>query len=235
MPTSNQLVLSVADGTQMHAYTAFPAQAGPAPGIILFQEAFGVNQHIRSVADRLAAAGYVVVAPELFHRTAAPGLEIAYTDFPSAAPHFQGITPDGLAQDARAAYDWLQAQPQVQPGKIGAIGFCLGGRVAFLANAKLPLQAAVSYYGGGLHTLAGLAPELHAPQLFFWGGLDQHISQEQRTQIVDAVDAAGKPYANTVISYADHGFNCDARASYNPDAATEAWALTLAFFGNKLK
>jgi carboxymethylenebutenolidase len=235
MSIPNHLILTAADGTQLHAYTAFPAHTDLAPGIILFQEAFGVNQHIRNVADRLATAGYVVVAPELFHRTAAPGLEIPYNDFPSAMPHFQAITPEGLAQDAQAAYDWLQSQGQVQKDKIGAIGFCLGGRVAFVANAVLPLQAAVSYYGGGLHTLADRAGELHAPHLFFWGGLDQHISQEQRETIVQAVDAAGKPYINTVISYADHGFNCDERPSYNPDAAAEAWALTLAFLANNLQ
>ena len=235
MSTPNSLVLAVADGTQMHAYVAQPPAGGPAPGIILFQEAFGVNGHIRRVADQLAAAGYVVVAPELFHRTAAPGLEIAYSDFAAKAmPHFQGISVEGLTQDAQAAYDWLQTQPNVQKEKIGALGFCLGGRVAFVANARLPLAAAVSYYGGGLHTLTGLAPDLHAPHLFFWGGLDQHISPDNVKQIIDAVEATGKPYVNTVISYADHGFNCDERPSYNKDAAAEAWALTLAFFKAKL-
>ena len=234
MSTPNSLVLAVADGTQMHAYVARPQGSGPAPGIILFQEAFGVNGHIRNVADRLAAAGYVVVAPELFHRTAAPGLEISYSDFPSAMPHFQGISVEGLTQDAQAAYDWLQTQDDVRKDKIGVIGFCLGGRVAFVANAKLPLAAAVSYYGGGLHTLTDLAPALHAPHLFYWGGLDQHISKDNVKQIIDAVEVTGKPYINTVISYADHGFNCDERPSYNPAAAAEAWALTLAFFKEKL-
>jgi carboxymethylenebutenolidase len=235
MSTANSLVLTVADGTQMHAYVARPQASGPAPGLLLFQEAFGVNGHIRNVADRLAAAGYVVVAPELFHRTAEPGLEISYRDFATKAmPHYQAITPEGLNQDSQAAYDWLQSQPDVQPDKIGGIGFCLGGQVSFRANAVLPLAAAVSYYGGGTHTIADLAKDLHAPHLFFWGGLDQHISQAQIKQVTDAVDAAGKPYINTVISYADHGFNCDERPSYNKDAAAEAWALTLAFFKEKL-
>ena len=81
MSDQNFVTLSVADGTEMRAYTAFPSSTGPVPGIILLQEAFGVNHHIRSVADRLAAAGYAVIAPELFHRTAAPSLEIAYSDF----------------------------------------------------------------------------------------------------------------------------------------------------------
>ncbi|GAA4507157.1 dienelactone hydrolase family protein [Hymenobacter ginsengisoli] len=234
MSTPNPLVLNVADSTQMHAYVAQPQHTAGAPGIILFQEAFGVNGHIRNVADRLAAAGYVVVAPELFHRTAEPGLEIPYDNFAAAMPHYGAITPEGLAHDAQAAYDWLQAQPNVQNDKIAAIGFCLGGRVAFVANAVLPLQAAVSYYGGGLHTLTDRAKDLHAPHLFFWGGLDQHISKDNIHTIIDAVDAAGKPYINTVISYADHGFHCDERPSYNKDAAAEAWALTLAFFKEKL-
>ena len=235
MSTPNSLVLNAADGTQLHAYVARPQASAAAPGIILFQEAFGVNQHIRNVADRLAQAGYVVVAPELFHRTAAPGLEIPYSEFATQAmPHYQAITQEGLTQDMQAAYDWLQSQADVQKDKIGSIGFCLGGQVAFLSNAVVPVAAAVSYYGGGTHTITNLATDLHAPHLFFWGGLDQHISKDQIKQVVEAVDAAGKPYINTVISYADHGFNCDERPSYNPEAAAEAWAATLAFFAQKL-
>ena len=235
MSTPNSLVLLVADGTSMHAYVAQPQDTASAPGIILFQEAFGVNGHIRNVADRLAAAGYVVIAPELFHRTAAPGLEIPYSEFATLAmPHYGAITADGLNHDIQAAYDWLQGEADVQKDKIGSIGFCLGGQVSFRANAVLPLAAAVSYYGGGTHTITDLAKDLHAPHLFYWGGLDEHISKDQIKQVIDAVEAAQKPYINTVISYADHGFNCDERPSYNKDAAAEAWALTLAYFKEKL-
>ncbi|WP_375417530.1 dienelactone hydrolase family protein [uncultured Hymenobacter sp.] len=234
MSDQNFVSLPVASAPDMRAYTVFPAAAGPAPGIILLQEAFGVNQHIRSVADRLAAAGYAVIAPELFHRTAAPGLEIPYSDFASAMPHFQAISVEGLTADLQAAHGWLSAQSQVVADKIGSVGFCLGGRVSFLANAVLPLAAAVSYYGGGTQLLKDRAAELHAPHLFFWGGLDQHISQAHVAEVVAAVEAAGKPFINTVISYADHGFHCDERPSYHPQAAQEAWALTLAFFQEKL-
>ncbi|GAC1372682.1 MAG: dienelactone hydrolase family protein [Hymenobacter sp.] len=234
MSEQNFVTLPVADGTTMRAYTAFPAATGPVPGIILLQEAFGVNHHIRSVADRLAQAGYAVVAPELFHRTAAPGLEVAYSDFASAMPHFQAISEEGLTADLQATHGWLQTQALVISDKIGSIGFCLGGRVSFLANAVLPLAAAVSYYGGGTHLLQARAKDLHAPHLFFWGGLDAHISKDQVAEVIAAVEAAGKPYINTVISYADHGFHCDERPSYHPEAAREAWALTLAFFQEKL-
>ena len=228
------VTLAVADGTEMRAYTAFPSSTGPVPGIILLQEAFGVNHHIRSVADRLAAAGYAVVAPELFHRTAAPGQEFAYSDFGSAMLHYNAINNEDLTADLQASYSWLQSQALVKTDKIGSIGFCLGGRVSFLANAVLPLAAAVSYYGGGSHTIADRAKDLHAPQLFFWGGLDAHISKEEIAQVTAAVEAAGKPFISTVISYADHGFHCDERPSYNAEAAAEAWAMTLAFFGEKL-
>ena len=234
MSDQNFITLSVADGTEMRAYTAFPSSTGPVPGIILLQEAFGVNQHIRQVADRLAAAGYAVVAPELFHRTAAPSLEIDYSDFASAVPHYNAINNADLTADLHAAHGWLTTQPLVKADKIGSIGFCLGGRVSFLANAVLPLAAGVSYYGGGTQLLTDRAADLHGPHLFFWGGLDAHIKKEHIAEVIEAVEAAQKPYINTVISYADHGFHCDARPSYHPAAAKEAWALTLAFFGEKL-
>ena len=234
MSDQNIVTLSVSDGTEMRAYSAFPNSTSPVAGIILLQEAFGVNHHIRSVADRLAAAGYAVIAPELFHRTATPGQEFAYSDFSSAMPHYSAINNEDLTFDLHASYAWLQNQPLVKADKIGSIGFCLGGRVSFLANAVLPLAAAVSYYGGGTHTITDLAKDLHAPHLFFWGGLDAHIGKAQIHQVIEAVEAAKKPYINTIISYADHGFHCDERPSYHPAAAKEAWALTLAFFGEKL-
>ena len=228
------VTLAVADGTEMRAYTAFPSSTGPVPGLLLFQEAFGVNPHIRRVADRLAAAGYAVIAPELFHRTAAPGLEIPYSDFASAMPHYNAITNEGLTADLHACFGWLTEQALVKADKIGSIGFCLGGRVSFLANAVLPLAAGVSYYGGGTHLLKDRAADLHGPHLFFWGGLDKHIRPEHVAEVTAALDAAQKPYVNTVISYADHAFNCDDRPSYHPQAAAEAWALTLAFLAEKL-
>jgi carboxymethylenebutenolidase len=234
MTNHDFVTLPVTDGTQLDAYVAFPEDQGVFPSIILLQEAFGVNNHIRSIAERLCQEGYVVIAPDLFHRTA-HRLEASYADFPAIAPHYQAITKEGLTADLQASYDWLQQQPNVLPEKVGSIGFCLGGRVSFVANTVLPLAAAVSYYGGGLDTLAGDAGKLHGPHLFFWGGKDAHIPQEKIDPIINAVKAAGKDYINTVISYADHGFHCDERESYHPLAAKEAWATTLAFFENRLK
>ncbi|MCC9168702.1 dienelactone hydrolase family protein [Pontibacter harenae] len=226
--------LQSADGTDMEAYVAMPEAEGSYPGILLLQEAFGVNNHIRDVAERIAREGYVVIAPDLFHRTA-KRIELPYDDFAAAMPHYQAIIKEGLSADLQASYDWLQQQPNVVHEKVGSIGFCLGGRVSFLANAVLPLSAAVSYYGGGIPSLLDEATNLHATHLFFWGGQDKHIPQEQITSIISAVRAAGKQYINVEISYADHGFHCDERGSYSPDAAKEAWAMTLAFFQNKLR
>jgi len=228
------ITLPVADDTEMDAYIAFPEGKEAFPAIILLQEAFGVNNHIRNIAERLCQEGYAVIAPDLFHRTA-KRIEIDYNNFAAAIPHYQAITKEGLAADLKAAYAWLQQQENINHEKTGSIGFCLGGRVSFVANTVLPLAAAVSYYGGGLDTLANEAVNMHAPHLFFWGGQDKHIPQEKIDTIINAVKAAGKDYINTVISYADHGFHCDERGSYHPLAAKEAWATTMAFFANRLQ
>jgi len=100
-----------------------------------------------------------------------------------------------------------------------------------LANAVLPLKAAISYYGGGTDTIADKAKDLHGRHLFFWGGLDKHIKSENIHTVISAMEAAEKDYINVKISYADHAFACDDRPSYNETATKEAWALTLAFLG----
>jgi len=233
---TQKVTLSISDGTSMNAYVARPDEAGKVPGMLVLQEAFGVNAHIRDVTERIAREGYVVIAPELFHRSAAPGFESGYDNFPAVMPHMQALTEEGQAADIRAAYDWLRASPQVSPDRVGSIGFCMGGRASFLADATLPLQASISFYGGGIaQTLLPRAGALHAPILLFWGGLDSHITVEHRRAVEDALTAAKKPFINVNVSYADHGFFCDARASYNPIAAALAWKLTLQFLDTYVK
>jgi carboxymethylenebutenolidase len=228
--------LKIADGTDMEAYTAIPANAvgRNAPGLILLQEAFGVNHHIRDVADRFANQGYVVIAPELFHRSAPPYFEGAYGDFAQVMPFYQAITNEGLEADLKAAWHWLRHHELVNPANIFSIGYCMGGRASFLANATLPLSAGVSYYGGGTAAIADKAPNISGRHLFFWGGLDKHIGQDQIDIVTGAMDAAGKEYINVKFSYADHAFACDERPSYNEKANKEAWALTLVFFNNNM-
>jgi carboxymethylenebutenolidase len=224
-----EIEIKVADGGTMAAYVTHPVDGLRHPGIIVLQEAFGVNGHIRNVADRLAQEGYSVIAPELFHRTA-PGLQGSYNDFPSVMPHVQAVTETTAEADLNATCDWLRAQANVKPGELFSIGFCMGGRVSFLANALLPLRAAVSFYGSGIAPgLLHRASALRAPMLLFWGGLDQHIKAEHQQAVVEALKTHGKTYVNVEFSNADHGFFNDERAAYQPQAARQAWSLMLEF------
>lgn len=236
------LTLKVADGTSMRAYVAHPEKdAANLPGMLVFQEAFGVNEHIRAVTQRIAKQGYVAIAPELFHRTAPPGFEGRYDDFPSVMPHVAALKDDGLEADIRAAYEALTSRPGIDRGRIACIGFCMGRRVSFLADLILPLRAAISFYGGGIAPgprgagLLGRVKDLRAPILMFWGGLDKHIGPEQHRAVADALHTAGKKFANVEFSDADHAFFCDARQSYNKVAAEQAWTLSLAFLKSNLE
>lgn len=231
---SNKIVLHVADGTLMNAYITAPDDSATHPGIILLQEAFGITSHIRAVADRIACEGYVVIAPELFHRTA-PGIEFDQNNLPVVMEHVTAMKLEQQQDDLRACYGWLQQNERVNKNKIGSIGYCMGGRVSFIANYTLPLSACVSYYGSGIQNMGDKVNDLHAPHLFFWGGLDKHILPEHVATVEANMKIGGKNYVSVVFSYADHAFNNDQRANYNADASKEAWALSMAFFKNKLK
>jgi len=223
---SEWIELAVEDGTTMRAFTARPEGPPPQRGLLVFQEAFGVNAHIRDVTERFAAAGFVAIAPELYHRTA-PGFDARYDDLPTAMAQLKQIAVDGLEADVRAAFGWLDRAGVAH--NAASVGYCMGGRVSFVANSTVPLKAGVSYYGGGLPPLVGRAPKLSGPMLFFWGGLDHHIPIEQRQAVIAAVSDSGKTFVDVVFSNADHGFFCDARPSYQPAAAAQAWRLTLSF------
>jgi carboxymethylenebutenolidase len=228
--TSTQTItLSVADGTSMNAFVAAPEGTAKVPGILVFQEIFGVNAHIRDVTERFARLGYMAIAPELFHRTA-PGFEGSYADLPACMPHMQVMTPDGNIADARAAFEWLQENPRVAPNATASIGFCMGGRASFLANSALPLAAAISFYGTAIAPgFVSRAAQQKGPVLFFWGGLDARITRDQTRAVVDAMTEAKKPFVNVEFSDADHGFFCDARANYKDSAAKQAWELLVKF------
>lgn len=235
-PNGQYVTLTVENAPDMDAYTVRPASALPVkhPGILVFQEAYGVNDHIRDVANRFAALGFVVIAPELYHRTGAR-VEGDYADFKALGPHFNALTNEGTVADGRAAFSWLVSQPDVDSARIAAIGYCMGGRAAYLANSAARLAASVSYYGGGIApALLDRAPRLNGPQLFFWGGKDARIPPEQHRSVADALRAAGKPFVDVEFSEAEHGFFCDQRPSYHAPSARQSWKLTLQFLEEHL-
>jgi carboxymethylenebutenolidase len=224
--TSQYVELKVADGTSMRAWFSSPPEKEVRAGLMVFQEAFGVNEHIRSVADRFARAGYAALAPELYHRDQ-PGFEGKYDDSAPSVALAKQLTNEGLENDIRATHGFLRERVG---SKIVSTGYCMGGRVSFLANATVPIQAAASYYGGGLPDVIGRAAKCSAPMLFFWGDQDKHITAEHRQKVAEGMQASPHPSVQVTFSDADHGFFCDLRPSYNPAAAELSWDLTLSFF-----
>ena len=170
--------MCVADGTTMRGYFARPEGGKAYPSLLVFQEAFGVNRHIRNVVEQFARRGFVAIAPELFHRTG-PGFEGEYTNFEPVRKHMAALTDEGMEADEKAAIEWLLRENSGQP--VACVGYCMGGRASFLAATHLDLKAAVSYYGGGIAPsergpgLLGRIRQMNCPILMFWGGQDQHI------------------------------------------------------------
>ena len=193
--------IAVDDGTTMNAWHSQPSGGKAKRGLLVFQEAFGVNAHIREVTDRFAALGYAAIAPELFHRTATPKFEGSYNDFPSIMPHMQALNEQSLSGDIRATYEWLKQNSEVDDA-IACVGYCMGGRTAFLANTVVPLKAAISYYGGGIPAFLGRSGKASGPLLLLWGELDKHIPAEQRHQVTDALRKAKKDFVDVVFSNA---------------------------------
>jgi len=229
------ITLKVAGAKDMQAYATRPAKPA-AKGIVVVQEAFGVTDHIKHVAEHFVGQGYLAIAPEVFHRTAEPSKIFATSDYASGIlkEHFEAITPEGLMADVGASIEWLAAQG-VPREKIAIIGFCLGGRTAFLADATYPLAAAISFYGGGIDQMLDKVPELKAPIYFFWGGKDKGITAEKRQAIIDAMTASGKPFEYKVFDAADHAFMRDIDPShYHEASAKEAWTLVDAFLNKHL-
>ena len=212
--------LAASDGHRLDAYEALPE--GPVRGgVVVIQEIFGVNSHIRGIADDYAANGYRVIAPALFDRVRR-GVELGYTDADIAEGRkIRGhVTFEQTLADVKAAHDALRSV-----GKVGVVGYCWGGTVTWLAAGRLAgFAAASSYYGGGIGQFADEHPR--CPVQCHFGEKDHAIPLEE----VEAVRKAN-PQVQVFTYPAGHGFNCDARASYDKSAAALARERTLAFFG----
>jgi carboxymethylenebutenolidase len=224
-------------GATMGLYDAEPK--GAARGaIVVLQEAFGVNDHIEDICNRLASAGYKAVAPHIFHRTGDP--TIAYEDMQEVMNHIMKLDASGLQADLDSSLEYLAAEG-FGPERVGVVGFCAGGSVTFMAAAFRKLGAAVTFYGGGITDsrfgippLLDLAPTLQTPWLGLFGDQDQGIRPDQVEALREATAQASVP--TDIVRYpdAEHGFNCDQRASYHEASATDGWQRMLDWFDANL-
>ncbi len=222
--------LTAADGFSFPAWVSEPI--GPAKGaVVVLQEVFGVTAHIRAVTDRYCAAGYLAVAPSTFHRVKA-GVELGYaeadvTEGLGYKAAVEALPAPGVLTDIQAAIDHAAG---FSGGKVGIVGYCWGGLLAWRAACALTgLSAAVPYYGGGMTTPEEAARKPKVPVLAHFGDQDHWIP-------LDSVRAFEKaqPGVEVQVYAANHGFNCNHRDAYNEAAATLAWERTLAFFAQHL-
>ena len=221
---SRMIKLKASDGFVLDAYVAQP-DGQPKGGLVVVQEIFGVNQHIRTVTDRFAAEGYLAVAPAIFDR-GQPQVELGYdrAGFEQGYALLQKIPIDDTVKDVEATLQYV-LQETGKPG--GVVGFCYGGTLAWLSATRLAPAAAVGYYGGFIAKFVNEKPK--APVMLHFGKLDDHIPQSD----VDHIQQA-HPEVQIYSYDAGHAFNRDGNPAYVEKAAKEAMARTLAFFQQHL-
>jgi carboxymethylenebutenolidase len=219
------LKLTASDNFQLGAYRADPATA-PKGAVVVIQEIFGVNHHIRAVCDRLAGEGYVAIAPSIFDRVE-PDFTSGYSPDEIAIARKFVANPDwpAMLRDTQAAIDAVR-----DAGPVGIIGFCLGGSIAYAAATKLSgLTAAIGYYGGAIVRFADDKPQV--PTQLHFGEKDAGIPLSD----VEIIKAKRPEVEVFVYPGAQHGFHCDERASYDKARADIAWPRSMAFFAKHLK
>jgi carboxymethylenebutenolidase len=227
-------------GGERRGYYAVPAGPGPFPAVLVYQEAYGVNDYVQSEVRRLAANGYAAIAPDLFH-----GRTFAYDDFGPVKEILESLRDEAMMEDVRAAVAFLDAQTQVNHQGYGAVGFCMGGRLALLTAIELgpDILAAASFYGGNvapeqqrffvplLDRLAAVRAEL----LLIYGADDESIAPREHARIVERLSSEKKSYTLSVFPGAGHAFASRDRASYRPEQAEKAWSETFALFARTLR
>ena len=240
MEVASQQVTVKTGSESMPCHLARPTSGGPYPGIVVVMEAFGLNDNIKTITNRFAAEGFVAIAPNLYFRQ--PNNVVAYNDLPGAFKLMGSVNDDQVVADMTAAINFLKTQPNVKP-KFATVGYCMGGRIAFLTACRnSEVNATAPYYGGGMvtsrqpNTKAPIeyVSGLRAPVLAFFGGKDAFIPITEVDKFRDALKAAAKPAEVVFYPDADHGFMCDDRPSHHAQHAKEAWAKTIAFFKQHL-
>lgn len=245
MKTISERIRVAVGGASMPAYVAKPEGEGAWPGVLLFMEIFGINRHIRSVADRLASEGYVVLAPDLFHRTA-PGIELGYDQegLQKGIALMGQVKASEAVADVAAAMQALQARADVSGKGVGSIGFCFGGHIAYLSACELPIAAAASFYGGGIATSAPgnerpptveRTGKIKGRILCLFGENDGYIPLEQVQTIRQALAKHHVRHEVVVYPKVGHGFCCDERGDYHKASADDAWRRVAALFSAELR
>src|SRR5262245_4863455 len=192
MEITSGMVQARGEAGPLPGFLARPAAAGKYPGVVVVQEAFGLNSHIKDVAARLAAEGYAVLAPDLYYRE--PNAVVGYDNLPDAIRLMMGLWDEKIVKDMGGAIAYLQQQPLVRADRIGVTGFCMGGRITFLTSCLNPaVKAAVPFYGGGIGSAAPsertpkapleYADQLAAPMLLFFGENDPFIPLDEVEKI----------------------------------------------------
>lgn len=213
--------LQAADGHQLSAWVAAPADK-PRGGLVVLQEIFGVNHHIRQITERFAAAGYLAIAPALFDRVR-HGIEVPYEEIDTGRRAMMALKREGIVLDLQAAIDAVRGA-----GRVGAIGYCWGGALADLAACQCDIDAAISYYGR--HTATWLQLQPRCPVMYHFGKLDPYIPEDTVAAI-----RAGRPQGSFFIyEEAGHGFNCDERHEYHAASAELALERSMAFLHEHL-
>lgn len=241
---SERVQIPLAGGGRMGGYLARPKGGGLHPAVLVFMEIFGINSHIRDVTERVAREGYVALAPDYFHRTG-PGVEYGYDDTGMAKGMqlLMRLDADEMVADAKAALAFLRGRKDVRGAKIGAMGFCIGGHMTYLAACETDVAAAASFYGGGIagdkgpggkpSTLARTG-KIRGRMLCLFGAKDGMIPQPQVEAIRKALSTAKVRHDVVVYPGADHGFFCDQRATYQKEAAADAWERVKKLFRDEL-
>lgn len=225
---------------ELRGWLAQPDDDQSHPAVLVFIEAYGVNSHFQKLAARLATAGFTALVPDIYH-----GRVYDYSDSANAIAHLRTLSDEQVMHEAASALDFLGKHASRAGEAIGVLGFCMGGRYAFLANAALAprIRATVSLYGGGIapeqdalgrRPLLDRVPEMKAPLLLQYGSADPSIQPAEHARIVEALGSADKRYSLDLYPGAGHGFFCDDRPSHDPVAAEQAWRRTLDFFHHYL-
>jgi carboxymethylenebutenolidase len=243
--TTERVEIPLEGGGSAGGYLARPADGERHPAVVVYMEIFGVNAHIRDVTERVAREGYVALAPDYFHRTGA-GVEYGYDDdgMAKGMALLGQLKADEMISDGRDAIAYLRGREDVRGDRIGAMGFCIGGHMTYLTACETDVSAAASFYGGGIAGPEGPggAPAtltrtsgIRGRILCLFGEQDALIPSDQVDAIRAALLEADTDHEVVVYAGADHGFFCDRRATYQKEAAEDAWGRVKALFADKLQ